>query len=128
MPPFIYARSSIGRVADSKSVGWGFKSLRACQLVKILDSVFNFHNAEQYTKRSQFVGKDDSQKPNPVVALFRFFGDSWVELKKVHFPTRQETIQSSIGVMLLVLFFAIILGVTDAIVGRVVQVVLNVNS
>ena len=74
------------------------------------------------------MGKDGSQKPNAVVASMQFFGDSWAELKKVHFPTRQETIQSTIGVMLLVLFFAIILGLTDAIVGRVVQVVLNVNS
>ena len=74
------------------------------------------------------MGKDGSQKPNPVVALFRFLGDSWAELKKVHFPTKQETIQSSIGVMLLVLFFAIILGLTDFIVGRVVQAVLSVNS
>ena len=74
------------------------------------------------------MGKDGSQKPNAVKAFFQFLGDSWAELKKVHFPTKQETIQSSIGVMLLVLFFAIILGLTDAIIGRVVQVVLNVNS
>ena len=32
----MYASSSIGRAAVSKTAGWGFESLLACHLVRIL--------------------------------------------------------------------------------------------
>ncbi|MBP9838425.1 MAG: preprotein translocase subunit SecE [Proteobacteria bacterium] len=45
-----------------------------------------------------------------------FFRESWLEFKKVHRPTRQETIDLTIRVFLLIFIFAIFLGLADAFV------------
>ncbi|MCC6932003.1 MAG: preprotein translocase subunit SecE [Deltaproteobacteria bacterium] len=57
-----------------------------------------------------------------------FLSESVVELKKVHFPTRKETIQSTLGVLWLIVIFAFILGLTDWVIGRVIQMVMSYNS
>ena len=46
------------------------------------------------------------------------------ELKKVHAPTREETIRATIGVLVMVFVFAIFLGFTDWVVGFVMSKVL----
>lgn len=65
-----------------------------------------------------------SKQANVVVRGVTFFRESMDELKKVHPPTRQETIQGTIGVLLMVLLFGVFLGLTDLIVGKVMQSVL----
>lgn len=50
-----------------------------------------------------------------------FSKEAWVELKKVHTPTKQETIQASVVVMLMLFLFAGFLGLVDLFVGRVMQ-------
>lgn len=47
------------------------------------------------------------------------------ELKKVHPPTRQETIQATILVLVMIVLFAVFLGATDLAVGLVMQRVLT---
>jgi preprotein translocase subunit SecE len=42
-----------------------------------------------------------------------YLAESVVELKKVSFPTRQETIRTSIWTVLFVLFFSLVLAVFD---------------
>ena len=54
-----------------------------------------------------------------------FFSESWEELKKVHTPTREETIRASLGVLAMVFIFSIFLGLTDWLVGTVMQKVLT---
>ena len=44
---------------------------------------------------------------------FRFFGDLVGELRKVHWPTRQETLRLSLLVIILCAIVGVILGVLD---------------
>ncbi len=66
-----------------------------------------------------------SSETNAVSALIRFFKESLVELKKVIYPTRAETIQSTLGVLFLLLVFSIFLGLTDYVVGRIMQEIMT---
>lgn len=65
------------------------------------------------------------QASNPVSRSVSFVRDSWEELKKVHPPTRQETIQATIVVLLMVVMFATFLGLADYIVGNIMQAILT---
>jgi preprotein translocase subunit SecE len=65
-----------------------------------------------------------TQGSNPVARSVQFVGDSIDELKKVHPPTKQETIQGTIGVLVMVVLFGIFLGLADLIVGKVMQAIL----
>lgn len=42
-----------------------------------------------------------------------FFREAWQELKRVHWPTRRETYAATGIVVLVVIFFAIYLGLVD---------------
>ena len=57
-----------------------------------------------------------------------FMGEAVTELKKVHFPTRQDTIRSTMGVLLLIVVFAVILGTTDWLIGWVVQTIMGFSG
>ena len=74
------------------------------------------------------VAKSGNQSSNIVAKAFGFMKSSVEELRKVHFPTRQETIRSSIGVLFLIIVFASFLGLTDWAVGSVMRYVLNLNG
>ena len=45
--------------------------------------------------------------------LIPFLQDSWLELRKVHHPNRQETIQATVVVMAMVVTVALFLGAVD---------------
>ena len=60
-------------------------------------------------------------EPNIIVRGVNFFQESWAELKKVHRPTRQEAIQGTVGVLLMVFVFGAILGIIDLAVGAAMQ-------
>ncbi len=71
------------------------------------------------------VAKTQSSSGNPISNSISFFKEAWEELKKVHFPTRAETIQSTIGVLFLLVIFAVFLGLTDVVVGRIMQEIMT---
>ena len=54
----------------------------------------------------------------------RFFKDSYQELKKVHPPTREETIRMTIVVVIAMALFAIFLGATDFFIGGIIKNIL----
>jgi len=54
-----------------------------------------------------------------------FISESWNELKKVHFPTRAESIQMTIVVFALIIFSSIFLGLIDLGVGSLMKRVLS---
>lgn len=60
-------------------------------------------------------------KQNIVASGIEFSRLSWAELKKVHYPTRQETIAATISVMVMIFVFAVLLGFIDFVVGRSVN-------
>lgn len=54
-----------------------------------------------------------------------YFTESWEELKKVHTPTRQETIAMTVRVFMLIFLFGIFLGLTDLLVGMFMKAMLT---
>ncbi|MBL7662623.1 preprotein translocase subunit SecE [bacterium] len=54
---------------------------------------------------------------NPVT----FLRESWIELKKVQTPTRQETIQFTMVVFIMLTVASIFLGLVDFILGNLMQ-------
>jgi len=65
-----------------------------------------------------------------VTAFFKetaqFFREVKVELQKVTFPTRQETVGSTIVVLVLTVILAIYLGFSDWALARIVKMLLQV--
>ncbi len=57
----------------------------------------------------------------------QFFREVKVELQKVTFPTRQETIGSTAVVLVLTVIMAIYLGFSDWALARIVQMLLKVG-
>jgi preprotein translocase subunit SecE len=46
-------------------------------------------------------------------ALFRYFRETWFELKKVSWPTRSEAINLTLMVIVVTVFLSIVLGLMD---------------
>jgi len=60
-----------------------------------------------------------------VGASMSFLKDSWSELKKVTFPTKQEAIQATMVVMFMMVLVATYLGLLDLVFYRLMQAFLN---
>jgi len=54
-----------------------------------------------------------------------FAQDSWAELKKVTFPTRQETIQATIVVLVMMVLVATYLGLLDLVFNKLMRAFLD---
>jgi preprotein translocase subunit SecE len=57
----------------------------------------------------------------------QFFREVKVELQKVTFPTRQETVGSTVVVLVLTFILATYLGLSDWVLARIVQMLLQVG-
>ncbi len=57
----------------------------------------------------------------------QFFREVKVELQKVTFPTRQETVGSTVVVLVLTAIIAIYLGFSDWLLARIVKMLLQVG-
>lgn len=67
----------------------------------------------------------DDEKKGVVTQLSTFFPDAWAELKKVHAPTRQETIMVTLLVLGMIAVFGVFLGIADLLIGKLMQVILT---
>lgn len=67
-------------------------------------------------------------KKSPVAALSDYLKDSKTELKKVSFPTRQETIQATLAAVSIVLVVAVFLGLADLLFNKVMESILLPRS
>ena len=56
----------------------------------------------------------------------QFFREVKVELQKVTFPTRQETVGSTLVVVVLTVIVSIYLGLSDWLLARIVQMLLQI--
>jgi len=75
-------------------------------------------------------GKDEaSGQSTSLTAKFtaakEFFEQSKVELKKVTWPTRQDTVRTGIAVLIFSVIMAIYLGVVDMALSRLVALILS---
>ena len=64
-------------------------------------------------------------KPNFIEASFQFLREVKVELKKVTWPSRKQTIGSTVVVLVLVLIISLFLGVVDMGLSQLIRVVLQ---
>jgi preprotein translocase subunit SecE len=64
-------------------------------------------------------------KPNFIEATFQFLREVRVELKKVTWPSRKQTIGSTVVVLVLVLIISLFLGVVDMGLSSLIRVVLQ---
>ncbi len=66
-----------------------------------------------------------AEKQNIVSRSLSYFKESRAELKKVHTPSTQEVIRGTMGVLMMVFFFGLFLGLTDLVVGKLMQALLT---
>ena len=66
-------------------------------------------------------GHAAAQKQGAISKFFGFFPESYAELKKVHTPTRQETILMTLRVFGMIAVFSVFLGIVDFVVGWVMK-------
>jgi len=59
--------------------------------------------------------------------IFSYFTQSWTELTKVVWPTRKQTIQMTIAVIVLTLFVGALLGLFDFILSKSLTSLLNLK-
>jgi preprotein translocase subunit SecE len=69
------------------------------------------------------ISKITSFGPNSI----QFVKESWQELKKVHWPTRKETYQATLVVVVVVSVVAIFLGLVDFALSFVMQYILGTS-
>jgi len=60
-----------------------------------------------------------------VSQVIKFVREAWLELKKVHWPTRKETYAATVVVVIVVLFFAVYLALVDFGLTHAVQALLG---
>ncbi len=81
--------------------------------------------AKKNTDKKQAVAQPSSGVGGKMRELRDFFEESKVELKKVTWPTRKETIATSLAVLVLTVVMALYLGVVDFGLSRLVQFILT---
>jgi len=74
-------------------------------------------------------GKEEQASGGSLTAKIQqfreFFEQSKVEIKKVTWPTRKETISTGVAVLILTLVMAVFLGVVDLALSRLVEFILS---
>ena len=67
-----------------------------------------------------------AEKAKKQNAIQRYFSETTGELRKVSWPTRQEAVQLTIIVLVVMVFMGVFLGLVDFIAGHVLNLVLGV--
>ena len=62
---------------------------------------------------------------NPISKGIRFYNESLGEVKKVHPPTKEETIRMTIVVLIALVVFSAFLGMADLVVGKLMRSILT---
>ena len=77
--------------------------------------------AKKHSKKAETKAPEASK----VTQLKEFFEESQVEIKKVVWPSRKETVQTSIAVLALVVVMSLFLGVVDLGLTKLVEYILS---
>ena len=64
-----------------------------------------------------------AKKPNVFRRLGSFFVKSWSELKKVSWPSFKTVLKNTGIVLLVVLFFAVVIGVFDVVIVELLKLI-----
>lgn len=95
------------RAPDSKSGCWGFKSLLACQF-------FLFSKGLKMEKIKLVMQN-----------VMQFLNDAKVELKRVTWPSRKQTMASTFVVIIIVFVMAIYFGIIDFGLAKLIKFILG---
>jgi preprotein translocase subunit SecE len=100
------------RAPDSKSGCWGFKSLLACHLFRMIGNV---GIRGFWMDRIKVIAEKVRQ----------FLAGSKVELKKVTWPTPKQTLASTAVVIIVVIIVSVFLGIVDFGLTKIIKLVLG---
>ncbi len=70
------------------------------------------------------MAKTESAKKNRDNALVQYLRETWFELKKVSWPTRQEALNLTVMVVLVTTFLAIVLSLMDWAISEAFRLIL----
>lgn len=74
---------------------------------------------------NQAAGKQAAESEGSIFSRgSRYVSESLDELKKIHSPTRQETIQATVVTMVIVVFISAVVAMMDLIFGWVTRMIL----
>lgn len=68
---------------------------------------------------------ETSQELQRIEAIKQYFEQARVELRKIVFPSKQETIATSVSVIILVIIMALFLGMVDFALAKLMQALLS---
>jgi len=68
--------------------------------------------------------KKNKQARTIISRWLTFLEEAKIELKKVTYPTQQQTIATCTSVLFLVFFVALYLGLVDIILSKIIQIIL----
>lgn len=74
------------------------------------------------------MAKAEVQNKNFITRGIDFSRESWAEFKKIYRPTRHETVELTVRVIMLMIVFAAFLGLADFVVGSVMHKILYTES
>jgi len=80
---------------------------------------------DRKSQKGPKIAKETSTVPGKVQELKEFFEQSWKEMHKVTWPTRKETIATSIAVLVMVFVMSIFLGIVDFSLAKAVEAILS---
>ncbi len=81
--------------------------------------------ADKTDKKPGFVARAKNAVKNFVAGVAKFFRDTRSELKKVVWPSREDTKKNTIVVLVVVVIAAVVLFVLDAVFGGILGLVIG---
>jgi preprotein translocase subunit SecE len=124
--------SSIGRASVSKTEGWGFETLRPCQVLGglVLGSIrganlraVNQINKQGAVSKARLLDREPSVK-NPL----HFIQEVRQEVSKVTWPTWKEVWITTAMVLVMVALTSVFFLLTDMVIGALVRFILRLGQ
>ena len=115
--------AQFGRAPVSKTGGWGFETLLACQVGEGLP-IFHAESegGERFVAGAGGEAETMSWLRDRVERFRVFVGDVVAETRKSTWPERQELLESTVVVIVSVLILSVFVGVSDKVLVSLVKV------
>ncbi len=81
--------------------------------------------ANKHSKKTEKTADSPNGVSSKVTQFKEFFEESQVEIKKVVWPTRKETVTAGVAVLVLVVVMSLFLGVVDLSLTKLVEYILS---
>lgn len=114
------------RASDSKSEGWGFKSLLACHVPLGVHSK-QAMNLVRFMVTGFLLAWDNMEFSikEKFESAKQFLREVKTELKKVTWPSRKDTLSGTLVVLVAVFIIAIFLGIVDSLLSNAIKELLK---